>query len=99
MIAEQKYYAGAKVILCANPPMHSDRFNPSLRFVLYPSHCCERNWTASSILTLWAADVANRRSHGADFKSDPEFAKQIASKITYLPTRKVTNLVNVSVKR
>lgn len=31
------------------------------------------------------ADVANRRSLGADFNNNPEFAKQIVDKVTYLP--------------
>ena len=31
------------------------------------------------------ADVANRRSHGEDFKHNPEFAKQVAGTVTHLP--------------
>ncbi|PTR07103.1 hypothetical protein C8R32_10859 [Nitrosospira sp. Nsp5] len=32
-----------------------------------------------------AADIANKRSQGEDFKSDRDFAKQTKEKVTYLP--------------
>ena len=32
-----------------------------------------------------AADVGDKKSHGEDFKSYPEFARQMRGKITYLP--------------